>query len=155
MSQAWLGQRLMRAFYRAQRWQRVPLLSQWFACSKQFWCLICGAEVSLTSKIGPGLTLYHPNGVVIHPLAVIGSNCVLCQQVTLGLGSRPGAPTLGDRVFVGAGAKIIGAVTVGSDAEIGANAVVVRDVPPGAIVVGVPAQVWRVKPLGELARGAA
>ena len=81
----------------------------------------------------------HPNGVVVHPEAVIGPNCLLFQQVTIGSGPRPGLPKLGGHVDVGPGAKILGGVTIGDHAVIGANAVVVSDVPAGAVAVGVPA----------------
>ena len=83
----------------------------------------------------------HPNGIVVHPEARIGKNCLLFQQVTIGTGSLPGVPTLGGHVEVGAGAKLLGGIKIGDHAVIGANAVVIRDVPARAFVAGVPAQV--------------
>lgn len=83
----------------------------------------------------------HPNGIVIHPAAEIGPNCVIFQQVTLGTTrNRRGVPKLGGHVDVGAGAKILGPVTIGDHAMIGANAVVTHDVTAGAIVAGIPAR---------------
>lgn len=83
----------------------------------------------------------HPNGVVIHPDAVVGPNCLIFQQVTLGHGPTPGAPIIGGHVDIGAGAKILGGIRVGDHARIGANSVVLSDVPPGATAVGIPAKV--------------
>ena len=71
----------------------------------------------------------------------MGPHCQLLHQVTLGTGPLPGVPRLGSHVFVGAGAKILGGVTIGDYAVIGANAVVIQDVPPGATAVGVPAEI--------------
>ncbi len=85
----------------------------------------------------------HPNGIVIHPEARIGPNCLLFQQVTIGSGHRPGVPNIGGHVDVGAGAKVLGDVRIGDHAQIGANAVVVEDVPAGATVAGIPAKVVR------------
>jgi serine O-acetyltransferase len=87
----------------------------------------------------------HPNGVVIHTDVVLGPNCLIFQQVTLGSNGR-GVPVLGGHVDVGAGAKIIGPVRIGDHAVIGANAVVTSDVEPGITVVGIPA---RPLPKGE------
>jgi serine O-acetyltransferase len=88
--------------------------------------------------------LTHPNGVVIFPEAVVGPNCIIFQQVTIGVGGRkPGAPILGGHVDVGAGAKVLGGVRIGDHAVIGANAVVLDDVPEGATAVGIPAKVLR------------
>jgi serine O-acetyltransferase len=82
----------------------------------------------------------HPNGVVIHPGVRIGVNCMISQQVTLGMRSSSGVPQIGGHVDIGAGAKILGPVCIGDHAKIGANAVVVSDVPSGAVAVGVPAK---------------
>ena len=84
--------------------------------------------------------LPHPNGIVIHPGAKIGPNCLFFQQVTIGKNHGKGPPIIGGHVDIGAGAKILGDVKIGNHARIGANAVVLSDVQPGATAVGVPAK---------------
>ena len=106
----------------------------------RFWSLVTGADVPLNAKLGGGLVLPHPNGVVIHPAATIGPNCMIFQQVTLGA-VRGRVPTIGGHVDIGAGAKLLGGVRVGDHARIGANAVVLCDVPGGVTAVGVTAMV--------------
>lgn len=103
-----------------------------------------GIEIHPGARIGPGLFIDHGMGVVIGETAEVGADVTLYHGVTLGgvstaRGKRH--PTVGDRVVVGAGAKILGAIEVGEDTRIGANAVVVRSVPPSSVVVGVPGQV--------------
>lgn len=106
----------------------------------RWWSVVAGADIPLVTRIGGGLVLPHPNGVVIHPDVVIGPNCLFFQQVTLGANAR-GVPLIGGHVDIGAGAKVIGPVRVGEHAAIGANAVVTADVPPRAVVAGIPARV--------------
>ncbi len=103
-----------------------------------------GIEVPYSAKVGRRVVFEHQHGIVVHGAAVIGDDTILRHGVTLGMRSmsRPEeAPVLGCRVDVGAGAKIIGRVYVGDGASIGANAVVLEDVPAGRLVVGVPARV--------------
>ena len=109
----------------------------------RFWSAVSGSDVPLNSSIAGGLLLPHPNGVVLHPEARIGPNCILFQQVTIGTGPKPGVPELGGHVDVGPGAKILGGVRIGDHAVIGANAVVLSDVPEGCVAVGIPASVKR------------
>lgn len=109
----------------------------------RFWSVVTGAEISLGTRIGGGLLLPHPNGIVIHPDATIGPNCLIFQQVTLG-SLDEGAPRIGGHVDIGTGAKILGAVSIGDHCRIGANAVVLQDVPPFATAVGIPARITRV-----------
>lgn len=109
----------------------------------RFWSAVSGADIPLGSNIGGGLVLPHPTGVVVHPDATIGVNCLLFQGVTLGYGPKPGLPVLEGHVDVGAGAKILGGVRIGAHAKIGANAVVLEDVPSGATAVGIPARLTR------------
>ncbi len=105
----------------------------------RFWSVITGADIPIGARIAGGLLMPHPNGIVIAPDAMIGPNCLLFQQVTIGV-TLKGHPTLGGHVDVGAGAKIIGPVVIGDHAQIGANAVVTMDIPPYGIAVGVPAR---------------
>lgn len=98
-----------------------------------------GADIPLNCNIGGGLLIPHPNGIVIHPDAVIGPNCLIFQQVTIGM-THNGVPTLGGHVDIGAGAKLLGCIHIGDHAVIGANAVVLQNVPEGAMAAGVPAQ---------------
>lgn len=108
-----------------------------------------GCYVQPTAEIGPGLSLPHPNGIVIGNGVKIGASCIIYHHVTLG-GARRGDfekdvyPKIGDRVVMYAGAKVLGAVEVEDDAVIGANAVVLRDVPAWHSAVGIPARVQRI-----------
>jgi serine O-acetyltransferase len=117
------------------------LISKAIVLRHRFWSVVTGADIPLNSKLGGGLILPHPNGIVIHPDAVIGPNCLIFQQVTIGTrsGSRP--PVIGGHVDIGAGAKILGDIAVGNHANVGANAVVVKDIPEGKNAVGIPARI--------------
>ncbi len=123
--------------------RQIPILP--YLCellTTAVWRVFIGRYV----QIGPGLIIPHGH-VVIDGEVRIGRDCVINPWVTIGLsaswhaGLDTRGPTIGDRVFIGTGAKILGAVTVGDDVRIGANAVVVDDVPSGATAVGAPARV--------------
>lgn len=134
------SRRLLRAIRRYQAAGSVA--RRWWVVQHRFWSVVTGADIPLTARIGGGLVMPHPNGIVIHPDAEIGPNCLIFQQVTIGLvRATPQAPRIGAGVDIGAGARVLGPVTVGEGAQIGANAVVLRDVPAGATAVGVPARV--------------
>lgn len=103
---------------------------------------------SLPSKatIGPGIILLHTGAIYIHPATKIGANCVIGAQVVIGQSRMDDVrvPTIGDNVFIGAGAKIVGPITVRNNCVIGANAVVLKDTPEYATLVGIPARVAKV-----------
>jgi serine O-acetyltransferase len=124
-------------------------LAQWLGSSKlgvladvvkQINQSMTGADIAWQSAVEPGLILFHPVGVVIGPDCTIGRNAIIQQGVTIGGRGDGGGPTIGDDVFIGAGARILGSVVLGRDVVIGANAVVVRDVPAGKTAMGVPAR---------------
>lgn len=93
-----------------------------------------------TPKIGPGLFIQHGFSTII-AAASIGKDCWINQQVTIGFSNRTDCPTIGDGVTICAGAKVIGNVTLGNGSVIGANAVVVKNVPPNCTVVGIPGRI--------------
>ena len=98
----------------------------------RFWSDVTGADIPLNCQLGGGLVLPHPNGIVIHPDAKIGPNCMVYQQVTIGVvANASGAPVIGGHVDIGSGAKILGPIDIGNHVLIGANAVVVKNVPHG------------------------
>jgi serine O-acetyltransferase len=108
-----------------------------------------GIELPYTVQLGRRVIIEHQSGIVIHGECSIGDDCIIRQGVTIGNRylDRPfDAPKLGNRVNVGAGAKIFGNVTIGDDANIGANAVVLSDIPPGKTAVGIPAKIINPKP---------
>ena len=109
---------------------------------------LTGADISPGAVIGAGLLIHHPVGIVVGANARIGLSCTLLQNVTVGERiSEDGNsknPLIGSRVVVGAGACILGDVTIGDDVTVGANAVVTDSVPPNAVAYGVPAR-WRSK----------
>jgi len=105
---------------------------------------ITGIEIHPAARLGPGLFIDHGMGVVIGETCEVGRDCTVYQGVTLGGTSLAGGkrhPTLGDNVVVGVNAAVLGAITVGDDAKIGAGSVVVKDVPPRSTVVGIPGRV--------------
>jgi serine O-acetyltransferase len=125
----WLWVRNIRFLARA-----ISQITRWFT----------GIEIHPGATISPGFFIDHGMGVVIGETAEIGADVTIYHGVTLGgtsLNKGKRHPTIGDRVVIGAGAKVLGAITIGEDSRIGANAVVVRSVPPNSVVVGVPGQI--------------
>lgn len=135
------SRQLLKSIRQYQTWKKRGGLVGWCICKvsvleHRFWSVVAAADIPLNCQIAGGLLLVHPNGVVLHPEATIGPNCLILQQVTVVAGV-----TIGGHVDIGAGAKIIKPVTIGDHAKIGANAVVISDVPPEATAVGVPAKI--------------
>jgi serine O-acetyltransferase len=136
--------------YRFGRWRytipwrpvRAPL-SFLYKFSKFFSEMLLGIELPCEAVIGRRFVIEHTGAIVISGDAVFGDDCVVRQGVTVGLRNRNlrGSPIIGDRVDIGAGAKLLGKIRIGNDVAIGANAVVLCDVPDGCIAVGVPAVV--------------
>ena len=121
----------------------VRFLARWMSQIARW---LTGIEIHPGATLGEGFFIDHGMGVVIGETAEIGKDVTLYHGVTLGgtsLNKGKRHPTLGDRVVVGAGAKVLGNITIGADSRIGANAVVVKSVPPNSVVVGVPGQIVR------------
>ena len=133
-----------RIAHALDRW-RLPVIPRLIMTVAR--CL-CGIEIHPSAVIGRALFIDHGVGVVIGETAVIGDNVTIFQGVTLGgTGKERGKrhPTIGNNVVIGTGAKVLGNITVGSHSMIGANAVVIRDVPEHSTVVGVPGRIVRTK----------
>ena len=134
---ALLMHRFAHALYRRQ----IPLLPRLVSASSRFFT---GIEIDPGATIGKGVFIDHGMGVVIGETAEVGDGCTIYQGVTLGgtsLQRTKRHPTLGRDVTIGSGAAVLGAITIGDGARIGANSVVVKDVPPNATVVGIPGRV--------------
>jgi serine O-acetyltransferase len=138
------------AVYRFGRWRygvkpavfRVPL-SIAYKILKLASQILTGIDLPCEAIVGRRFCIEHFGGIVISGDAVFGDDCVVRNGVTVGLRRTgvAGAPILGNRVDIGAGAKVLGAIRIGDDVSIGANAVVLCDVPARSIAVGVPAQI--------------
>jgi serine O-acetyltransferase len=148
--------------YRLSRWVHfhchIPglrfLLKLMGAISQKLIEILTGVELPNRAEIGGGFFMPHANGIIIHIDAKIGCNCNIGQQVTVGVGGSDvmGTPVIGDRAFLGPGAKIFGPIRIGDDVAIGANAVVLKDVPNHAVVAGIPAKLISEKGSGKLVR---
>lgn len=122
------------------RWGVYHLTKFWFSRLS----LVLGVYMDPVTEIGPGLYIGHACGIIVNKRCRLGANCSISAHVTLGRKSREpneGCPSLGDRVYLGPGAVIIGAIHVGDDAAVGANAVVTKDVPAHGVATGIPARV--------------
>jgi serine O-acetyltransferase len=136
--------------YRATHWlwsHQLKLVARWGSSVAR---AFTGVEIHPGAKLGVGIFIDHAIGVVIGETAEIGNDVTIYQGVTLGgtsLERGKRHPTIGDRVTIGAGAKILGPITIGKGSRIGANAVVVNSVPPNSVVVGIPGRIIsRTKP---------
>jgi len=133
-------------FYRIshQLWEwKIPVMPRWLSQYARFWT---GIEIHPGAQIGKSFFIDHGMGVVIGETAIVGDNVLLYQGVTLGgTGKETGKrhPTLGNHVVVGAGAKILGNITIGDNSYIGANAVVIKNVPSNSTVVGIPGRITK------------
>ncbi len=131
-------------YYRLMQWSRRWHLAPLEMLFNKMNAICCNCIIGRGAEFGPGFVLIHSTGVVINGQVRGGSNVYIEHQVTIGA-ERRNSPHIGNDVFIGAGAKIIGAVKIGDGARVGANAVVVDDVPPYATVVGIPARVVRMR----------
>jgi len=134
-------------FGRAVRAVRIPIISQLlkltaFLLFKQME-IMTGISLPASARIGKGFYVGHFGGIILHSDVQIGENCSVGPGVVIGTrgGGRPGVPILGNNVYVGVGAKVLGGIKIGNNAKIGANAVVIEDVPDGATVAGIPAKI--------------
>jgi len=109
--------------------------------------IVTGIELPCEVPIGRNFRIDHFGGIIISGFASFGDNCIIRNGVTIGLKNidEKSAPTFGNNVNIGAGAKILGDITIGDNVDIGANAVVLRDVPASSLAVGVPARIIRKK----------
>jgi serine O-acetyltransferase len=139
------GMHAVWAYRVAHRWWRAPGMKLAARLLSQITRSITGVEIHPAAVIGRRLVIDHGMGTVIGETAVIGDDVLIYHGVTLGGNERRGEhrkrhPTVGDNVVIGAGAKLIGDITIGAHSQIGANAVVTKDFPPHSVLVGVPAR---------------
>lgn len=128
--------------YRLMQWSRRYHVAPLEMIFNKLNAVCCNCIIGRGAEFGPGLVLIHSTGIVINGQVRAGVNVHLEHQVTIGADRRQ-SPVLGDNVFIGAGAKIVGPVRIGNGARIGANAVVVDDIPAYSTAVGIPAKVVR------------
>jgi serine acetyltransferase len=141
--------RLVLAFFRLCQFLR-KLPGSWWLLASPILALyvvlvewIMGIELGYRSAVGKRLRLYHGTGLIVHPWAVIGDDVTLRHGVTIGFRKNTDKrlPVLGNRVEVGCGASILGPITIGDGARVGAGSVVMQNVPAGATVIGNPARI--------------
>lgn len=107
--------------------------------------IVYSCDLPANLKLGKGVILKHNGlGVVIHPKAVIGEGTQIYQNVSIAGRNNRGTPIIGKNVFIGCGACVLGGVTIGDNVSIGANAVVITDIPDNAVVVGIPGKVVKI-----------
>lgn len=136
---ALITHRIAHSFYKARLYLLARLISQWSR-------FLTGIEIHPGAKIGKRFFIDHGMGVVIGETSIIGDDVLLYQGVTLGgTGLEKGKrhPTIGNNVVIGTGAKVLGNITIGDNSYIGANAVVIKDVPANSTVVGVPGRITK------------
>lgn len=127
--------RIMNKLYK----KKIPFLPGFLM---RYIRVVYSCDLPYKCELGQGVLLVHNGlGVVIHPNAIIGEGTHIYQNVSIAGRNNRGSPIIGKNVFIGAGACILGGITVGDNAVIGANAVVINDIPPNSVAVGIPAKV--------------
>lgn len=141
------------AVYRAGSWcvrngsglgMAAKIILPFLTILQKFVEMTTGIEIPFTAKIGRGLYIGHFGQIILSPMAVMGELCNISQGITIGQAGRGDeqyVPMIGDRVYIGPGAKLFGKLTIGNDVAIGANAVVTKNLPDNAVAVGIPAKV--------------
>jgi serine O-acetyltransferase len=127
-------------FYRLMQWSRRHRLVPLEMLFNKLNAVLCNCIIGRGAEFGPGFVLIHSTGVVINGAVRGGSGIYIEHQVTIGADRRE-SPVLGDDIFIGAGAKVVGGIAIGDGVCIGANAVVLTDVPSNHSAVGVPARI--------------
>ena len=138
------------ALYRFGQWslrlQNKPLrwvTGKLYGFFRTFSPIVTGVAIDRGMRVGHRFRIVHAGGIVLHPDAVFGNRCGIMHNVTVGTNmDKPGCPRIGDDVFIGAGAVVIGNITVGDGALIAANSLVFFDVPADALAMGVPATIY-------------
>jgi serine O-acetyltransferase len=143
-----LGYRVAHWLYVNHWWIPLKLFNLYYFHLQSLY----SCELPYQAEIGPGFYFGHVFGTIVSPRTVFGKNVNLSQAVTLGVipkGKRAGVPVIGDNVYIAPGAKIVGGIRVGRGSAIGANAVVTKDTPENAVVVGIPGEVISLKGSGD------
>jgi serine O-acetyltransferase len=132
-------------WFRLGSWLKQKRIPYFPGALQRFLLFRFGLELPVGGDIGGGFYVAHPVGCVLY-IKSIGENCTVIANVTVGMRTEWAFPELGDRVFLGAGARVLGDIRIGDEAIIGANAVVIKPLPDGATAVGVPARVIKINP---------
>ena len=132
-----LGRWAMRRRFAPWRWT----MGKCYGVLKMMVEMRTGVLIERETTVGKRLHIIHAQMINIHPECIIGDGVGIMHGVTLGANMNPGAPTIGNDVFIGCNASVLGKITVGDGARIAANSLVITDVPPGAVAMGVPARV--------------
>lgn len=125
--------RLLHHVYSKKNSAFLFILNRFYKCI----CRRYGIDLPYQTKIGKGLLLHHVNGIVVNPKAIIGENCTISHQVTIG-DEKGYSPVIGNKVLLFAGAKLFGNITIGNNVVVGANAVVNKSVPHNSVTIGIP-----------------
>jgi serine O-acetyltransferase len=133
--------------YRFGRWSAERKFPPWrwltrrlYGVTYKFCEIVTGVRMDRRVTVGERFHIVQAGMISIHPDVVFGDHCGVMHGVTIGTNMRPGVPVIGNDVFIGSGASVLGAIRVGDGARIAANSLVISDVPPGAMAIGVPAK---------------
>lgn len=136
-----LGTKCFHYYFRKSQTSQIPIVKYWYRYVFSRITARNGIEISRRTQIGKGLYLGHPYNITINPKAIIGSNCNIHKGVTIGQenrGTRKGVPVIGNKVWIGVNATIVGNVVIGDDVLIAPNTYVNRDIPSHSVVFGNP-----------------
>jgi serine O-acetyltransferase len=135
------GKVVLNVKHEKLRW----LLSKIYGANQFIIMITSNIQISCQAKIGEGFHIIHSGNIIIHPDVVIGDRCGIVCDVIIGTNMKSGAPVIGNDVFIGAGAKVLGPIKIGDNVTIAANSLVTVDVPYGATALGVPAKIFTIK----------